>query len=215
MSPLFDGLQPQIVVPGRINEFRHVMHEGINGARLVIALKTRLSAAVLPEGMKFADKEVSAWGEHSRSFGKDKLKTLDVFQHEVARNQIDRRIIDGPGFGEIGDPEVDFRRGQTMPGALEHRFGEIDSLNPLSYLCEQRCVLSSPTADFKNCLVARTPESSPHNFLIQVAGEVAIVIVGVRPLVIGCENIHDLRLLQSRLVQSLSAWPRPARHRPC
>ena len=90
MPPLFDGLQTQIVVQRRLDEIRHVIHKGIDDAYLVMALKTCFSAPVLPEGMKLADKELSARSQHACSFGKDKLKTLDVLQYKVARNQIDR-----------------------------------------------------------------------------------------------------------------------------
>ena|ERR1051325_5054359 len=98
------------------------MHKSWNLNPLMISLKPRHDAAILPKRMKLADEDSSVSGEYARSFTQDKPQILDVFEHEIARNQIDGRCFNGPGLGNIGDAKPYVVERQVLPGLLNHCF---------------------------------------------------------------------------------------------
>jgi len=89
MPEFFQAHQRQIVGRGSVEKVRDVVHKSRNLNPLIVSLKPRYDATVLPKRMKLADEDSSAFGEHARGFTQDKPQTLDVFEYEIARDQID------------------------------------------------------------------------------------------------------------------------------
>lgn len=55
---------------------------------LLISVESGSLAIILPEGMKFINKEVSGRSQRPRCFRKNKGQVPDMFQHEIADDQI-------------------------------------------------------------------------------------------------------------------------------
>lgn len=52
-------------------------------------LKTGLCALVLAERMKLTNKKPAAFDQHTRRLGKNEIEIFDVFEHQIAGDQIE------------------------------------------------------------------------------------------------------------------------------
>src|SRR6266850_3306685 len=96
------------------------MHERRNLSGPVISLEVGLSPLILPERMQLGNKEAPAIMKHPKSFGKYEGKVRDVFEHEVAADQIDGLIFAGPWLREVRNGEGYIIVGKLLSRLFDH-----------------------------------------------------------------------------------------------
>ena len=89
VPPFFHPREGEFVRLACIDEVRDVMHECRNLSRLLISLEVGLGSLILPERMKLGNKKASIRSEHAGRLREDEGKVRDMFEHEVADDQVE------------------------------------------------------------------------------------------------------------------------------
>ena len=178
------------------------MYERRNRDRLGISFKTSLHALVLPERMQLADKASAASDQHAGSFGKDKAKIADVFEYQIAGDQIDRGLRDGPSLSDIGEREGYIFAGALLLSLLDHRCRKIDGLYLCGDFAQPASVLSGAAANFENRFAVTILQSRSGDLLVKVAREISIFIISSRPKLVSCIDFHFIAAIPANQARS-------------
>ena len=82
------------------------MHERRKLDARLLALEHGFGAQVLFERVQFTHEKVPRVHQCTAGLGEDKRQIVDVFEHQVADNEIHRLIRSRPSLRQIGDREA-------------------------------------------------------------------------------------------------------------
>ena len=150
MPPFVHRNQREIRALCSVMKIGYVMYKRWNRNRLGTSFKTSLHALILPERVQLADKTSTAIDQHTGSFCKDKPKIAEVFEHQIAGDQIDRGIRDGPSFSYIGEREGYIFAGALLLSLFDHCRRKIDGIYPFGDFAQPASVLSGAAANLEN-----------------------------------------------------------------
>ena len=89
MPTLFHLIKHSPVRNPGIRKVSDVMRESRYVLRVARTLKARLCAQVLTKRMKLTNKKPSACNQHARRFSENEIEIFDVFEHQIADDQIE------------------------------------------------------------------------------------------------------------------------------
>ena len=95
----------QVVRRAGLDEVRDVMHKRGDLSRFLISPEVRLGSLILPERMQLGNKEAPAITKNAEGLREDEGKVRDVFEHEIATDQIDGLIFARPSLGDVRNGE--------------------------------------------------------------------------------------------------------------
>jgi len=76
-----------------MDELRNVMYERWNYGGFLISFEIGLDTLILPERVQLTNKELPARHQSTKGFRKNEGQIANVFEHEVAHDQIERLIV--------------------------------------------------------------------------------------------------------------------------
>ena len=178
MPPLFEIVERQPIPGSRFSEVGDMMHERRNQDRFRSALEPGLRPLILTERMKFANEKTPGVCQNARSFGKNEGQVLDVFQHQIADNEIERPLFTRPWSRDVGDDEMYMVGSQFRFGLMDHTFRKVEGADFFSDLSQQGCVLAGAAADLQDRFAAQIRQAGLSDDLIEITRQVAIRIIG-------------------------------------
>src|SRR5215216_5256537 len=83
------------------------MGESVHFDFFFISVEASLLAIVLPEGMQLVDEEISIWLEHALRLAEYEIQVRNVFQHQVANDEVKELRLKIPGLTDVHQRKVD------------------------------------------------------------------------------------------------------------
>src|SRR5690348_5741561 len=111
-------------------------------------LEIRLRTLVLPVWMQLADEKAATRLQDARRFREYERQVLDVFQYQVAYDQLSNSRPARPGPGQVCRDKADVRGSHFPAGLREHPGREIQRADLFRELCQQKRVFARAAADF-------------------------------------------------------------------
>ena len=154
------------------------MHKCFDFRGLLIALEISFGALVLPERMQFTNEESPSLNEDAIRFGKDQREIAYMFEHQVARDQINSPLFAGPPLRQIGYDKAHITGPQFLSCLLDHRLRKVERKNLFADLSQQSSVLARSAPHFQNGLASEICQDISGDSPIQVTGQVAVLVIG-------------------------------------
>src|SRR5215217_7395769 len=82
-----------------------MMDEGLDFYGFLVLPKIGLCTLVLPERVKLADEKLAACDERLRRFIENGIEILDVLEHKVTNDELERSSFRRPWFRQVGTDE--------------------------------------------------------------------------------------------------------------
>src|SRR4026208_2190927 len=127
-----------------------MMNKSFHFDSFIFPVKPCLAAFILFEGMQLVDEKARFVLQDSRGFREDEGKVRDVFQNEIADNEIKLPVIAGPLTCNIRYRKSDILCAYILFGFLDHSLRKIKRVDAGSNLGEKRGVLSRSASYLKD-----------------------------------------------------------------
>lgn len=201
-------LQPFAEVPERetgVERGVDVLAHGVDVRRNVDRLtggvvgEVRLPAAPLAERMQLAEKEHPTRAKDARGFAEDWGERRDVFEDEVADDDVDCAIRKGPRGAHVRQHEIHMCAPNALTSPPEHPRREIHRDHTCRALGQPGRVLPGAASQLDYRRVGEREIGGTDDVRVEVARGIVIAVVRGGPAIVGRGDIRPLGCV--------AAWP--------
>lgn len=167
-----------------------MVNVGVDEDGVFGALENRLRALVLAKRVELADEAPPTRHEDARCLGEDEMQVLDMFEDEVADDEVGGMPFHRPRLCEIGFDKSDFAGFHLLTSACEHAGGKVEGRDAVAKLYQESSVLACATADLDDGREVLAGQKSLGDLLVEVTRAVTILVIRGGPVAVGVLNAH-------------------------
>src|SRR5262249_54301845 len=97
-----------------------------------------------------ADDKTASHNQSARRLCENERNVLDVFEYQVADDQVERAVLNRPGPRQVGRPKTDIVVANLAFGLLEHPGRKIEPHHQIAELAQQPGILPRTTTDLQD-----------------------------------------------------------------